>query len=194
MADKTTILYIEDDPGSQILVQRTLAFAGYRVMVASCGIEGIDAAVREMPDLILMDINLPDLSGREVTTKLRGDERFRATPIVALTALSQAGEREKAIAAGASGYLTKPIDVDKLPDQVAHYLTGARDVAETGVLMEAHAAYNQEVVNRLESKLRELETSNAELRRLDKIKDDFIQLTAHELRTPLTLVYGYSRL
>jgi signal transduction histidine kinase len=194
MADKTTILYIEDDPGSQILVQRTLAFAGYRVMVASCGIEGIDAARREMPDLILMDINLPDLSGREVTTKLRGDERFRSTPIVALTALSQAGEREKAIAAGASGYLTKPIDVDKLPDQVAHYLAGARDVADTGQLMEAHAAYNQEVVNRLESKIRELETTNAELRRLDKIKDDFIQLTAHELRTPLTLVYGYSRL
>src|SRR5262245_1181812 len=194
MADKTTILYIEDDPGSQILVQRTLAFAGYRVMVASCGIEGIDAAVREMPNLILMDINLPDLSGREVTTKLRSDERFRSIPIVALTALSQAGEREKAIAAGASGYLTKPIDVDKLPDQIAHYLAGARDFAETGILMEAHAAYNQEIVNRLESKSRELETSNAELRRLDKIKDDFIQLTAHELRTPLTLVYGYSRL
>ncbi len=194
MADKTKILYIEDDPGSQILVQRTLAFAGYRVMVASCGIEGIDAAIREMPDLILMDINLPDLSGREVTTRLRSDERFRSTPIVALTALSQAGEREKAIAAGATGYLTKPIDVDKLPDQVSHYLAGAHDVAETGLLMEAHAAYNQEVVNRLESKIRELESSNAELRRLDKIKDDFIQLTAHELRTPLTLVYGYSRL
>ncbi len=194
MADKKTILYIEDDPGSQILVQRTLAFAGYRVVVASCGLEGLDAAAREMPDMILMDINLPDLSGREVTTKLRGEERFRGMPIVALTALSQAGEREKAIAAGATGYLTKPIDVDKLPDQVAHYLAGARDIAEAGVLMEAHTAYNQEVVNRLESKIRELETSNAELLRLDKIKDDFIQLTAHELRTPLTLVYGYSRL
>jgi signal transduction histidine kinase len=194
MADKKTILYIEDDPGSQILVQRTLAFAGYRVVVASCGLEGLDAAAREMPDMILMDINLPDLSGREVTTKLRGEERFRGMPIVALTALSQAGEREKAIAAGATGYLTKPIDVDKLPDQVAHYLAGARDIAEAGALMEAHTAYNQEVVNRLESKIRELETSNAELLRLDKIKDDFIQLTAHELRTPLTLVYGYSRL
>src|SRR5689334_7626243 len=124
MADKTTILYIEDDPGSQILVQRTLAFAGYRVVVAACGIEGIDAAIRELPNLILMDINLPDLSRREVTTKLRGDPRFHSVPIVALTALSQAGERDKAIAAGASGYLTKPIDVDKLPDQVAHYLAG----------------------------------------------------------------------
>src|SRR2546421_5472000 len=99
MTQNTTILYIEDDPGSQILVQRALAFAGYRVVVASRGIEGIDMAVKEMPDLILMDINLPDLSGREVTTKLRSDERFRTVPIVALTAQSQAGEREKALVA-----------------------------------------------------------------------------------------------
>src|SRR5512143_4166829 len=124
MNEKTTILYIEDDPGSQMLVQRTLAFAGYRVVIASRGLEGLDMAAKEMPDLILMDINLPDLSGREVTTKLRSDERFRSVPIVALTALGQAGEREKAIAAGASGYITKPVDIDRLPTQVAHYLAG----------------------------------------------------------------------
>lgn len=194
MAEKVTILYIEDDPGSQSLVQRMLTFAGYRVLVASRGIEGLDVAFKEMPDLILMDINLPDLSGREVTTRLRSDERFRNLPIVALTALSQAGEREKAIAAGATGYLTKPIDIDKLPEQVERYLKGAHDTADSDVLMKAYGAYNQEIVSHLEIKIRELEANNAELRRLDKIKDDFIQLTAHELRTPLTLVYGYSRL
>src|SRR5882672_1943908 len=138
METKTTILYIEDDPGSQILVQRTLSFAGYRVVVASRGIEGLDLAIKEMPALILMDINLPDLSGREVTTKLRSDVRFRTLPIVALTAQSQAGEREKAIAAGATGYLTKPVDIDKLPDQIAHYMAGARDTTEPHLLMEAH--------------------------------------------------------
>ncbi len=194
MPEKARILYIEDDPGSQTLVQRTLSFAGFDVVVASRGIEGLDMAIKNLPDLILMDINLPDLSGREVTTKLRSDDRFRATPIVALTALSQAGEREKAIAAGATGYLTKPIDIDKLPGQVERYLNGARDTVDTELMMQAHTAYNQEIVGRLEAKIRELESNNAELRRLDKIKDDFIQLTAHELRTPLTLVYGYSRL
>src|SRR5215470_9947281 len=131
MTHLATILYIEDDPGSQMLVQRTLSFAGYHVVVASRGIEGLDMAVKVQPDLILMDINLPDLSGREVTTKLRSDDRFRATPIVALTALSQAGEREKAIAAGATGYLTKPIDIDRLPSQVENYLNGAHDTADT---------------------------------------------------------------
>src|SRR5512143_3504340 len=127
MNEKTTILYIEDDPGSQMLVQRTLAFAGYRVVIASRGIEGLDMAAKEIPDLILMDINLPDLSGREVTTRLRADERFRSVPIVALTAQSQKGEREKALVAGLTGYLTKPLDIDTFPDQVERFLKGARE-------------------------------------------------------------------
>lgn len=194
MADKPTILYIEDDPGSQTLVQRTLTFAGYRVVVAARGLEGLEMAVKELPDLILMDINLPDLSGREVTTRLRSDRRFRDVPIVALTALSQGGEREKALAAGATGYLTKPIDIDKLPGQVGRYLSGEHDSIAMESMLQAHTAYNQEIVEHLERKLRELEANNAELRRLEQIKDDFIQLTAHELRTPLTLVYGYGRL
>lgn len=194
MNERKTILYIEDDPGSQILVQRTLDFAGFRVVVASTGLEGVEAAGRELPHLILMDINLPDLSGREVTTRLRADDRLKTTPIVALTAQSQAGEREKALVAGMTGYLTKPIDIDKLPEQVNHYLGGAKDVLTGDVLQRAQAEYNQELVMRLETKIRELEASNADLRRLDKVKEDFIQLTAHELRTPMTLIYGYSRL
>ncbi|MBN1965131.1 MAG: hybrid sensor histidine kinase/response regulator [Anaerolineae bacterium] len=189
-----TILYIEDDLSSQILVQRLLTFAGYRVLVASSGLGGIDTARASRPDLILMDINLPDLSGREVTTRLRALEEFRAVPIVALTAQSQLGEREKAMAAGLDGYLTKPIDVDALPEQVAAYLLGKRDEVDPAALEEARTAYSQEIVTRLESKIRELETAYKDLQRLDSMKEAFIQLTAHELRTPLTLIYGYGQL
>lgn len=190
----TTILYIEDDPGSQILVQRMLSFAGYRVVVASRGLEGIDMAIKTSPDLILMDVNLPDLSGREVTTRLRGDERFKQTPIVALTAQLRSGEREKAMASGMTGYLTKPVDIEKLPSDIERFLKGARDQVSPEALTQATQEYNQEIVARLEVKIRELESNNAELRRLDKVKDDFIQLTAHELRTPLTVVIAYMRL
>lgn len=126
MDNRITILYIEDDPGSQVLVERVLGDAGFRVVVASRGLEGLEAAAKHLPNLILMDINLPDMTGREITTRLRADERFRNVPIVALTAQSQAGEREKAIAAGLTGYLTKPIDIDAFPSQVAHYLSGAK--------------------------------------------------------------------
>src|SRR5579864_7214187 len=166
MPDRATILYVEDDPNSRLLIQRTLTFAGYRVLVASCGLDGIDLAKRELPDLILIDMDLPDLSGREVTTRLRSDVHFRDIPIVALTAQTQVSEREKAFAAGLTGYLNKPIDVEKLPTQITHYLRGGRDVTDEAMLRRAQTDYNQEIVSRLESKIRELERTNAELRRL----------------------------
>ncbi len=192
--NRPVILYIEDDPASQVLVRRALEFAGYRVYAASTGLSGIDLARTCRPGLILMDINLPDLSGREVTTRLRAMAGFENIPIVALTAQSQAGEHEKAVAAGLTGYLTKPIDVDTLPGQVEAYLTSKRDEVEPAALAKAQIAYSQEVVERLEAKIRELETAYNNLQRLDKMKASFIQLTAHELRTPLTLIYGYGRL
>lgn len=189
-----TVLYIEDDPASRLLVERTLRYAGYRVVVAECGLAGIDLARREEPDLILTDINLPDLTGREITTMLRSEPRFQRTPIVALTAQVLRDQREMAMAAGLTGYLTKPVDVEVLLRQVEFYLHGGQDTIDNAALSEAKTRYTQEIVLRLEGQIRELESLNAELRRLDRMKDTFIQVTAHELRTPLTLVYGYSRL
>lgn len=195
MTAKATILYIEDDPASRRLIQSVLIFAGYNVLVAERALEGIDMARQHRPDLILTDINLPDMSGREITVRLRADPNLTTTPIVALTAQSHAFEREKTLVAGVTGYLTKPVDVDQLTRVVAEYLTGRKDPSiDTKTLQEAQRAYNQELVERLEASVRELEASNRDLRHLDQLKDDFIQLTAHELRTPLTTVYGYSRL
>jgi signal transduction histidine kinase len=192
---KATVLYIEDDPASRLLVERTLRFAGYRVLVAERGLEGIDIARRERPDIILTDINLPDLSGREVTSVLRGDAAFAQTPIVALTAQTQSDQRAITVASGITGYLTKPVDVEALPDQVQSYLNGVRDQRlDTASLAEARTRYMRELTERLEGRIRELETFNQSLQHFDKMKDIFIQLTAHELRTPLTLVFGYSRL
>lgn len=189
-----TILYIEDDPASRLLVERALKHAGYHVLVAERGLDGIDMARRESPDLILTDINLPDLSGREITTTLRGDSRFKRTPIVALTAQGYGEHRALAMAAGVTGYMTKPVDVEALMDKIDYYLKGGKDFIDADTLSEAKSQYMQEVVGRLESQIRDLETSNNTLKHLDKMKDSFIQITAHELRTPLTLVNGYSRL
>jgi len=190
-----TILYIEDDPSSRLLVERTLTSAGYQVMTAERGLEGVDLARAYPPDLILTDINLPDLNGQEIATTLRLDERFKHTPIVALTAQTHGSrEWEMAIAAGVNGYITKPIDVDQLPIQVAFYLSGGNDAVDAAMLPAAQLKYTQDVVQRLETRIRELESVNRELRHLDRMKDTFIEITAHELRTPLTLVYGYSRL
>jgi signal transduction histidine kinase len=190
----TTILYIEDDEASRVLIQRVLAYAGYKVLIASRALEGIDLARQHRPDLILTDINLPDLSGREITVRLRSDPWLAKVPIVALTAQTHALERDKTFVAGVSGYITKPVDVSTLTTTIESYLKGHRDNVDTSTLEPARRAYNAELVERLEANVRALETSYRDLRRVDQIKDDFIQLTAHELRTPLTTVYGYSRL
>jgi signal transduction histidine kinase len=192
---KQTILYIEDDPASRRLVERTLAFAGYQVLVAERGLEGVDMARRHQPDLILTDINLPDLSGQEIASTLRREDRFASVPIVALTAQGQGSlDWEMALAAGINGYLTKPLDVEALADQLEYYLKGGQDEIEPERLAAAQMKYTQSVVSRLEARIRDLERVNNELMELDKMKDTFIQLTAHELRTPLTLVFGYTRL
>jgi signal transduction histidine kinase len=190
----TTILYIEDDPASRQLVERALRYLGYRVVVAERGLLGIDLARRENPDLILTDINLPDISGRELTTRLRADERFSRTPIVALTAQALQSERTMAMAAGVTGYLTKPVDIEVLPKQIEYYLHGGQDLVDRNAVQQAQTKYTQEVVARLEERLRTLEDYSQDLERLDRMKNSFINITAHELRTPLTLVYGYNRL
>ncbi|WP_420643367.1 hybrid sensor histidine kinase/response regulator [Candidatus Leptofilum sp.] len=188
------ILYIEDDPASRRLVQRVLDNKGYKVVVAADGLEGISMAREHHPNLILMDINLPSMDGREITTRLRSLPNFSNTPIVALTANHSAGNRELALAAGCTGFLTKPIDVTNFPGQVNAYLEGLSDAIssdEKSVHLQKHA---QNLVTRLENKIHELESANKRLRELDRLKSDFIIMVSHELRTPLTLISGYAHL
>lgn len=191
---QATILYIEDDNASRLLVQRVLGSRGYDVHVASNGLEGIALARDKRPQLILMDINLPDMDGREITTRLRSLPNFSDTPIVALTANTSPGSRELALAAGCTGFLTKPINVSEFPQQVKDYLQGRVEplsASERNIHLQKHA---QNLVERLENKIRELEGANKRLRELDKMKSDFIVLVSHELRTPLTLISGYAHL
>ncbi|MBE2219972.1 MAG: hybrid sensor histidine kinase/response regulator [Anaerolineae bacterium] len=195
MSDKgARILYIEDDHASRRLVERVLTSRGYEVYVASEGLEGINLAREKSPELILMDINLPNMDGREITTRLRSLPNFSNVPIVALTANISPGSRELALAAGCTGFMTKPIDVATFPSDVQRFLQGASDkltADERSQHLELHA---QNLVERLENKVRELRSANKRLMELDSLKSDFIVLVSHELRTPLTLVSGYSHL
>lgn len=191
---KPKILYIEDDPSNRRLVERVLVHAGFDVYMAVTALEGIDKARDIQPDLILTDINLPDLSGHEIATTLRSEEQFKTTPIVAFSAMTYDEHHGMAMAAGVDGFLSKPLDAEKFPDQIKFYLGGGRDKIETGQLSAGQKKFTQQVVRRLENRIRRLEASNEDLKRLDRMKETFIQITAHELRTPLTLVFGYIRL
>lgn len=194
MSEKKTILYIEDDPASRRLVQKVLGIHGYNVLVADDGLEGITIARENNPNLILMDINLPSMDGREITTRLRSLPNFSKTPIVALTANHSPGSRELALAAGCTGFMTKPIDVGTFPESVKDYLEGHIEPLSSNERTEHLERHAQNLVVRLENKIKELENANKRMRELDRLKSDFIILVSHELRTPLTLISGYAHL
>lgn len=177
-----------------MLVSRLLLNLGYEVLEAESGLAGLQIARQERPDLILMDINMPDLDGYEVTTRLRSLPGLATIPIVALTANVMAGDRERALTAGCNGYISKPIDVDELPHQIQMYLAGRRDVLPAAQRQFYLEEYTGKLVEHLEQKVLDLEEANRALLKLDRMKSDFVVLAAHELRTPITLVYGYARL
>lgn len=120
--DRAKILYIEDNLENWMLVKRVMEAEGYQVLQAMDGLEGIEIAKISQPNLILIDINLPEMDGYEVTSRLRAMKDFRTVPIIALTANVMKGDREKTLQAGCSGYIEKPIDVDRLPTQLSTYL------------------------------------------------------------------------
>jgi hypothetical protein len=125
---------------------------------------------------------------------MRGLPSLEDIPIIAVTARTTHGERELALAAGCDGYIPKPIDVDGFPTQVISYLEGYRETITSSEREHYLGQYSQKLVERLEAKIVELEEANRRLQKTDKLKSDFITLTAHEFRTPITLVYGYARL
>ncbi len=119
---KEKILVVEDNPRNMRLIRMTLGAKGYTLLKATNGEEALDMATRERPDLILMDIQLPKMSGLEVTSKLRQVPACSRVPIIALTASAMKGDREKFIEAGCDAYLSKPINTRELPGIVAEML------------------------------------------------------------------------
>lgn len=119
-----TVLYIEDNPDNKTLVQRALEAKGYRFLWAADGISGVEIAKNERPDVILLDINLPDIDGYEVARRLRSESsrHLLYVPIIAVTANALRGDAEKALAAGCDVYMSKPINIRELWARIEAYL------------------------------------------------------------------------
>ena len=117
------ILCVEDNPQNMRLVRKILKHEGYTVLEAEDGASGLAVAETEKPDLILMDINLPDIDGLEVTRRIKAQAHLKQIPIVALTANAMYGDEERCLAAGCDGYIAKPVSKEKLVTSIEMYLS-----------------------------------------------------------------------
>ncbi|HUX79910.1 MAG TPA: response regulator [Alphaproteobacteria bacterium] len=119
---KEPILIIEDNPSNLKLVKTLLTVEGYEIQTATNAEEAIEVLKNFRPRLILMDLQLPGMDGLQLTQKLKHDARFKTIIIIALTAYAMTRDKEKALAAGCDGYMTKPIDVKTFSNEVLSYL------------------------------------------------------------------------
>jgi CheY-like chemotaxis protein len=208
------ILYIEDDPFSRRLVRYILERAGYAVIEAVDGLSGIQVALDQQPDLILMDIHIAGLDGYEAATKLKSMPLLADTPIVALTASKAPGDRERSLISGCDGYISKPIEQTTFLQHIHSFLQGARETIDEAQANYYLRQYRDKLVDRLQAKVEELTCVNAELERrveertreLREAQDQLVAMeqkkaimelagaVAHELRQPQTVILGLAEL
>ena len=118
------ILVAEDNPMNRELIREMLEARGYEMVEAATGLEALERMDRATPDLVLLDVQMPVLDGYGVIRRLRDDKRFTRLPVVGLTAYAMRGDREKALAAGFTSYVTKPIDFAVLTGEIERLLKG----------------------------------------------------------------------
>ena len=113
-----TALIIEDNEDNMRLITLLLEKSSYRTIQAVTGMQGYETALREKPDFIILDIQLPDIEGTEVLRKIRASEIGTSIPVIAMTSYAMSGDREKLLAAGCDGYIEKPIDPERVITQI----------------------------------------------------------------------------
>src|SRR3954451_17605055 len=129
---KAKILLIEDNAENRYLVTFLLEQRGHEIVTAESGPLGLELAARIRPDLILLDVQLPGMDGHAVARALKGDPDLRHIPVVAVTSYAMVGDREKCLAAGAEGYIEKPINPETFVAEIERFLTSAGEGSRPG--------------------------------------------------------------
>ena len=120
---KGTILYVEDNPDNRLLVRRVLLSEDYSLLEAKDAMDALNVLQTARPDLILMDINMPDMDGYTLTAKIKSLPGFERVPILAVTANVMRGDKEKTLEAGCDGYIQKPLDIEQLTREIERFLS-----------------------------------------------------------------------
>jgi len=168
------ILIVDDKPENLLMLRQILIGYRHSVRTAASGAEALAAVEVQVPDLILLDILMPEMDGYEVCRRLKADERVRDVPVLFLSALGETEDKVKAFAAGGVDYITKPFQIEEVMARLQTHLS-LRDLHRQ--LHKANA--------KLASQLKELEARNEEL-------DAFAHTVAHDIKNPLTMIVGYA--
>jgi two-component system sensor histidine kinase/response regulator len=172
VTEKATVLVV-DDAAENLALLRGLLRDTYRIQVANSGARALAVAAASPPDLILLDIMMPDLDGYEVCRRLRADPALRDVPVIFVTGLSETLDKVRAFAAGGVDFVTKPFQAEEVHARVATHL-GLRGMRQA-----------------LERQNLELESNNARLRELESLREGLTRMIVHDLRQPLTGLIGY---
>ncbi|OGV74769.1 MAG: hypothetical protein A3K19_11045 [Lentisphaerae bacterium RIFOXYB12_FULL_65_16] len=181
------IVIVDDTPANLEVLAGVLKAQGYRVRPVPSGRLALQAAENEPPDLILLDIVMPEMDGFEVCRQLKANEALKGIPVIFLSALRDPLDKVKAFSVGGVDYVTKPFQCEEVQARVDIQFRVRRLQAE----LERHNRHLEESVRQ---RTRELEQAHERLAILDKAKSDFLNLIAHELRTPLSGILGIAEL
>jgi DNA-binding response OmpR family regulator len=184
---KANIMAIDDQPANLKLLEEMLQRQGYAVRSFPLGRLALAAAAQRPPDLILLDITMPEMSGFEVCERLKSVRNLARIPVIFLSALNEKEDKVRAFRAGGVDYITKPFQFDEVQARVETHLALHRLQAE---LKEQ----NEHLEELVRLRTRELADAHQRLKILDRSKNDFLQLISHELRTPLNGVLGVGEL
>ena len=177
------LLYIEDDAESREMMADILNQHGFKFLGASRGLEGIRVATREKPDLILLDISLPDMDGYEVTTLIKSIKSLENIPIIALSVDTEDKARERILSAGCEGFISKPIDISEFLQSIEEYLGGRKESVAPEDEKKYLTEYNIRLGEKLQNKIEELEKVNLNLISMnDELNLSQCQLTDYNNR------------
>jgi two-component system, sensor histidine kinase and response regulator len=177
------IMVVDDVPANLQMLTDVLKAKGYRVRPVPSGELALAAAGREVPDLVLLDINMPGMNGYEVCQRLKSDPQLAAVPVIFITALNDVADKVKGFELGAVDFVTKPFEFQEVEARVSAHL----ELARLRQQLKRHNECLEEVVAQ---RTLELAEANARLAILDRAKSDFLSLISHEIRTPLNGIMG----
>ena len=184
---KNNIMAVDDQPANLRLLEELLSRRGHMVRSFPRGRLALEAATRTPPDLVLLDIDMPEMSGFKVCELLKSDERLATIPVIFLSALNDTSDKVHAFQCGGVDYVTKPFQVDEVQARVETHLK----IHSLQKELQLHANHLERLVA---SRTNELRESQARLRVLDRAKSDFLRLIHHELRSPLNGILGVGEL